>query len=412
MLHEIFKEFVFKFNIRNGELASQQKLNESVNILKKETDDLYNRSQIIRGAQGFEWQNQTYYGPGEIVFYQGKHWMVIEGQESINEIPNDSYKWVETVRADWTMELDPNGYVHRNNTEVYTPINDYNPATKKYVDDVQKLISKGMVIGNGLNFLPLEHTALANINHITGNGLEVTDEDYIPPYTPSAQTHPATKGYVDQEIINLAEGGSITVGNTLNSEALGKRTADKYATLERKFSGMYNGFAVKNGEDEESINATDWMRTTANGLLPYDQNEGSSLGGPLWKFKEVHSKTIYTDVTLTPNADIAEKYESDVPYDSGTVLGIGTETEVTLYEEGMVLAGVVSTDPAHKLNSEIDGVYVALKGRVPCKIMGEAKRGDYINATSSGFGIASNKKSDLTIGVCITSGNGVVEVKV
>ena len=29
MLHEIFKEFVFKFNIRNGELASQQKLNES-----------------------------------------------------------------------------------------------------------------------------------------------------------------------------------------------------------------------------------------------------------------------------------------------------------------------------------------------------------------------------------------------
>jgi hypothetical protein len=309
MIHEFFKDFVLKFNIRNGELASQEKLNESVNVLKKETDDLYNRSQIVRGDLAFPWQTQTYYKEGEIVSYQGKNYIVIEGQESENEIPSISYKWKETVRADWTMELDPDGYLRVDRTEAYMPTGPYNPAVKKYVDDGDSAFYRNLDLNDGINFMPLDDDALTNIDHITGNGLPKTDPDYIPIYTPSAEWHPANKLYVDNQINELATGGSITVGNTLNSDALGNRPADQYLTLERKFSGNYNGFAVKNGSESESINATDWMRTTSNGLLPYDifneaGDEGSSLGNENWKFKNIYGKYGYLDNITSTNGNI------------------------------------------------------------------------------------------------------------
>ena len=87
--------------------------------------------------------------------------------------------------------------------------------------------------------------------------------------------------------------------------------------------------------------------------------------------------------------------------------------EVTLYQEGMPLAGVVSTEPGYMLNSELKGgVYVALKGRVPVKIKGSAIKGQYINASKDGYGIASDIKRDCTIGVCLKDGSDIVEVKI
>ena len=42
------------------------------------------------------------------------------------------------------------------------------------------------------------------------------------------------------------------------------------------------------------------------------------------------------------------------------------------------LAGIVSTDPAHLMNSDIEGVAIALKGRVPCKVDGPVKKGEIL----------------------------------
>lgn len=41
-------------------------------------------------------------------------------------------------------------YLSRTNVEEYTPINDYNPATKKYVDDIIQEIADALAeINNG-----------------------------------------------------------------------------------------------------------------------------------------------------------------------------------------------------------------------------------------------------------------------
>ena len=79
-------------------------------------------------------------------------------------------------------------------------------------------------------------------------------------------------------------------------------------------------------------------------------------------------------------ADLAEIYSADASYDPGTVLVIGGDAEVTVTDEpgSYQAVGVVSTDPAYLMNSEANGVAVALRGRVPCKVAGVCKKGDVL----------------------------------
>ena len=77
---------------------------------------------------------------------------------------------------------------------------------------------------------------------------------------------------------------------------------------------------------------------------------------------------------------MAEKYTADKEYEPGTVLVFGGESEVTectVFCDSR-LAGVVSTEPAHLMNDGIEGVAIALKGRVPCKVEGPVKKGDIL----------------------------------
>jgi len=91
-------------------------------------------------------------------------------------------------------------------------------------------------------------------------------------------------------------------------------------------------------------------------------------------------------------ADLAEKYESDSNYEAGTVVVFGGEKEITVtsQENDHRVAGVISTDPAYMMNSEADGQYVALRGRVPCKVIGPVKKGDVlVTSDRPGFAKAS-----------------------
>ena len=130
--------------------------------------------------------------------------------------------------------------------------------------------------------------------------------------------------------------------------------------------------------------------------------------------------TITADVfdgvaTSARYADLAEIYTSDKLYEPGTVLSIGTEFEATLFN-GRPLLGVVSTNPGYLLNSEEQGVEIALTGRVPVKTMFNIKRGDYIipDLDNPGYcrGISQPPKINL-IGIAISdSFDNRVEVKV
>ena len=102
-------------------------------------------------------------------------------------------------------------------------------------------------------------------------------------------------------------------------------------------------------------------------------------------------------------ADLAEKYEADAEYEPGTVLVIGGDKEVTVTDEpgSHAVVGVVSTDPAYLMNSEAEGVAIALRGRIPCKVAGVCRKGDVL-VTSNVPGhamvaIAPTKLSPLQI---------------
>jgi hypothetical protein len=109
---------------------------------------------------------------------------------------------------------------------------------------------------------------------------------------------------------------------------------------------------------------------------------------------------IYGTAVHALYADLAERYTSDSQYPPGTVVIFGTDTEVTAsYQPNDTrVAGVVSTNPAYTMNSGIDGVDVALTGRVPCQVVGEVKRGDLmVTSAIPGVAMANNTPAIGTV---------------
>jgi hypothetical protein len=49
-----------------------------------------------------------------------------------------------------------------------------------------------------------------------------------------------------------------------------------------------------------------------------------------------------------------------------------------------MIAGIISTNPAYTMNDALEGgTYIALKGRVPCKVKGPVKKGDVLVSSST-----------------------------
>ena len=122
--------------------------------------------------------------------------------------------------------------------------------------------------------------------------------------------------------------------------------------------------------------------SASSGTFTVTSNATNSNTGSTIVFRDSSgnfSAGVITATTTTARyADLAEKYASDADYDPGTVLVFGGDEEVTecTTKYNKRIAGIVSTDPAYLMNSEGSGVTVALLGRVPCKVIGEIRKGD------------------------------------
>ena len=92
-------------------------------------------------------------------------------------------------------------------------------------------------------------------------------------------------------------------------------------------------------------------------------------------------------------ADLAEYYAGSEQIEPGTVVEFGGEHEVQICNSYMstLVAGIVTTDPAYLMNSEMSCLYpvaIALQGRVPSKVIGPIKRGDMMVSTNNGYAIS------------------------
>jgi hypothetical protein len=173
----------------------------------------------------------------------------------------------------------------------------------------------------------------------------------------------------------------------------------------------------------DGISSASFLRADANdshsGTITPSSDNAVDLGSGSLRYNEVYAVTFQGTATSAQYADLAEKYESDSELEAGTVVCFGGEKEVTACgtESHHAVAGVISTDPAYMMNSDGEGQYVALTGRVPCKVSGPVAKGDLL-VSSSVVGHAmsdNNAQAGRIIGKAVGSSDGgeaVIEVLV
>ena len=152
----------------------------------------------------------------------------------------------------------------------------------------------------------------------------------------------------------------------------------------------------------DGLSATSFLRSDAadshSGTITPSTNNSLDLGSAALKYANVYATTFQGESTSTVYADLAERYEADKKYEPGTVVIFGGQKEIQAcvgYADTRV-AGVISTDPAFKMNSEAGNdtthPYVALKGRVPCKVIGMVEKGDLLTTSDrAGYAVRADK---------------------
>ena len=131
--------------------------------------------------------------------------------------------------------------------------------------------------------------------------------------------------------------------------------------------------------------------------------------------------TVFAKATSAQYADLAEWYEADADYPPGTVLIFGGDREVTLAVgiNDVRVAGVVSTNPAHVMNSGLKAPHiaaVALTGRVPTLVVGAVAKGDMMVTAGGGRAQAcAEPRMGSVIGKALQDhpgGTGTIEIVV
>ena len=140
-------------------------------------------------------------------------------------------------------------------------------------------------------------------------------------------------------------------------------------------------------------------------------NTGSNATGNIGS-SSTYFNTVFATATTALYADLAECYLADADYAPGTVLSFGGDAEVTISnaDADALIAGVVSTNPAYKMNSGLTGdhvVAVALTGRVPCRVEGPVTRGAMMVSAGTGRARAeANPAMGTVIGKAVESFTG------
>jgi len=260
--------------------------------------------------------------------------------------------------------------------------------------------------GTGLTGIPG-----ANVSGQVGNAL-VAGTVYT-----NAQPNITSTG----TLASLSVSGNANIGNIGTAgivSATGNITAPFFIGNGSQLTGITvaAGSTIVNGNSNVTVAANSDVSISVAGTsnVVIISNTGTNISGTLSVSGNIsggnlilpNSATITTGAntntgTITGNwslsagsqlnatyADLAEYYEADHQYESGTVLEFGGDKEVTIAEDGTnKVAGVVSTNPAYAMNANCQGIAVAiaLQGRVPTKVRGTIHKGDMLVSGGDGY---------------------------
>ena len=139
------------------------------------------------------------------------------------------------------------------------------------------------------------------------------------------------------------------------------------------------GVMIQRGTAENNA-AWFWEEGTDRWVAAKTVSNASATDIAITSNADIQANIAYLTATQAQYADLAEIYESDADYEPGTVVVIGGDKEVTqckMLQDPRVV-GVVSTNPAYLMNKDANGVAVALRGKVPCKVEGPVRKGDVL----------------------------------
>lgn len=208
-------------------------------------------------------------------------------------------------------------------------------------------------------------------------------------------------------------------GTASDSDRLGGLLASSYISTSNpnftslvKFSDL--GYVLGNDEDlavyiesgtipviKNQVGDTIKFQTTSSGvktpltlvglnILP-GTTSVSDIGSSSYKYNNVWANTFRGRATEASYADLAEKYLADKNYEVGTAVTVGGDAEVTAANSGSKVIGVVSENPAFKMNVDLEnGTFIALAGRVPVKVKGSIEKGDGLIASTNGVAVAAH----------------------
>ena len=141
---------------------------------------------------------------------------------------------------------------------------------------------------------------------------------------------------------------------------------------------------------------------TSTGFVP-ESDDVFNIGSASLRYNTVYSRIFNGIATEAYYADLAENYVADESYEFGTVVVFGGSEEITVTDRkgDRRVAGVVSHNPAHLMNTQLEGdtvVPLALQGRVPVKVIGSVQKGDIlVTSAIPGFAIVDNNPGVGTV---------------
>jgi hypothetical protein len=217
-----------------------------------------------------------------------------------------------------------------------------------------------------------------------------------------SSTDPIIQNQVGDKIIFRTTVASVTrtplkiIGNDIlpgvdNSSDIGT-TSFKFRTI---YANSFSGTATQASTlDVSGTFRAASTSATANSIAARD---GSG---------NLYASLFQGEASQARYADLAEKYLADAEYEVGTVVVVGGEKEVTASTWGKRALGAVSANPAYMMNSELEGgTYIALKGRVPVKVIGSVKKGDNLIAANDGCASVAVHHSSEVFAIALESSN-------
>ena len=238
-----------------------------------------------------------------------------------------------------------------------------------------------------LNTLDGITASTAELNTLDGITASTAELNFVGGVTSNVQNQLDDKANLDGATFSgtVAFNNNVTLGNSSNDNIV--------------FTGEVNSNVVPNADDS------------------------FELGSSSRKWSTVYASTFDGTATQAQYADLAEMYAGDEDYAPGTVVVFGGDADVTLTDRkgDRRVAGVVSTNPAHLMNSNLDAEHalaIALQGRVPCQVLGKVEKGDLVVTSAiPGYAVVDNEaRAGAIIGKALErkedSGKGVIEVVV